>query len=122
MNQPFRLIVVASRDWDDAGRIGSALQVVWNRWLLEEKRQVIKQPPILVLPGLSTPAGEAAGIIWDKWGGRVEYHPTEGVKEVLDLGADMAIAFIKSASPGATAAADLAENEAGVTVVRIEES
>ncbi|HKN44274.1 MAG TPA: DUF2493 domain-containing protein [Propionibacteriaceae bacterium] len=118
-----RILVTGSRDWDDEQRVFDAL---YTYWLAAEA------PSELTLVSGHCPTGADAiaerivtnaGMGWEP-----ELHPADwdthgksaGFRrnaEMVNLGADFCLAFIKNGSKGATHTADLAE-KAGIPVRR----
>jgi hypothetical protein len=86
----------------------------------------------LVSGACPTGADKLAEDVWEKYGGQVERHPAawrvHGVfnasagrqrnQHMVDLGADICVAFIHNNSPGTTHCANAAE-EAGIRTIRI---
>lgn len=126
-----RILVTGSRDWDDYETLQEALFYAWanfqNGWNTEEVEIT------LVSGACPTGADRRAEEIWKKKAGMpIERHPadwkTHGKKagflrnkEMVDLGADVCLAFIKNNSKGATHTANLAE-KAGIPTRRFEVS
>lgn len=112
-----RILVTGSRDWDDWNKIE---EVLFKR---------LDNGVVLVSGNCPTGADHIAETLWELWGGEVERHSADWDKhgkragyvrnqEMVDLGADICIAFIKNNSKGASMTARLAE-EAGIETVRI---
>jgi hypothetical protein len=113
-----RVLVTGSRDWDDTTAIRDALAAVWE------------PGAVLVSGACPTGADRLAEACWTAWGGRVERHPADwdglgrgaGLLRnwlLVNLGADVCIAFIRAGSRGASHCARLAE-QAGIPTRRIE--
>lgn len=114
----YRVLVTGSRDWNRPGDIVDALCALP---ILMGYR-----PPVLV-HGAAAGADTIAGWAATRLGWRVEVHPAvwrpNGVynpqagllrnREMVDLGADICLAFIRLGSRGASHCARLAE-EAGI--------
>jgi YspA, cpYpsA-related SLOG family len=118
MRQPFRLLVTGSRTWDDVPAIERALAVILDR-----------HPEGVLLVHGGCPRGAdaiAAAYAARTPGYRSEEHPadwrrygrTAGYRrnaEMIALGADGGVAFIRGASPGSTSAVRLAR-AAGIPI------
>ena len=106
-----RILITGSRDWSDRGAIEAELGEYPPNWVL--------------VHGGARGADSIAG---DVWWGPVEVHPADWNRhgrsagfirnaEMVALGADVCLAFIKNESRGATMCADLAEKK-GIEVRR----
>lgn len=117
-----RILVTGSRDWDDKYAIFNALSDVIDETPMEQ----------VTLVSGACPTGADAIAEWEfeYAGGNIERHPADWDtygksagfrrnKEMVDLGADICLAFIKNGSKGASMTARLAE-EAGIPVKRFE--
>jgi hypothetical protein len=110
-----RVLVSGSRTWTDTSTIASALAEAWA------------PGAVLVSGGCPSGADAIAEQIWSSLGGTIERHPADWAtgrgagparnSAMAALGADMCLAFIRDASPGATHAAAAAER-AGIPVRR----
>jgi len=116
----FRLLITGSRTWDKPDVIKKLLVKVYN--------EVKDRDPILV-HGTARGADEMSSKIWLELGGAVEAHPADWDQfgkqagfvrnqQMVDLGANLCIAFIKDNSRGASNCARLAE-KAGIKTWRI---
>lgn len=128
----FRLLVTGSRDWDDADRLAHAIDYTYGLLAPEETTSVV------IVHGAARGADTLAAqyvtdqrdafevdgiLIWD------EPHPADWQRhgkragylrnaEMVRLGADACVAFIKNGSKGATHTADLADRE-GIPTLRV---
>lgn len=112
-----RILITGSRDWTDVHTILDALLT-----------EVDGGPVTIVHGACPTGADSTADRLGKVYGVTVERHPadwkTHGKRagfvrnaEMVALGADVCLAFIKNGSKGATMTADLAE-KAGIRTVR----
>jgi len=110
-----RILITGSRDWDDYLAVYAALDSVAKSWKTEE---------ITVVHGGAKGADTIAGTWTNLRGFQEEIHPADWDKhgrkagfvrnaEMVDLGADICVAFIKNGSKGATMTAELSE-KAGI--------
>lgn len=119
-----RILVTGSRDWTNINTIDLAL-----------KKAILYLGPhkdiILVSGACPTGADRIAERLWQGMGRTLELHPAEWDKhkkaagfirnaEMVKLGADICLAFIKNKSRGAGMTADLA-GKAGISVWKWEE-
>lgn len=124
-----RILVTGSRDWDDKQAIAFAL--LEQDPCAEHGDCGPDCPKITVVHGACPTGADAlADEFARQWGVQVERHPAEWDKhgksagfvrnaEMVELGADVCLAFIKNNSKGASHTARLAE-EAGIPVRRYE--
>jgi hypothetical protein len=117
--KPYRVLVTGSRNWEDQAAIWQALAEIVRQ--LPPDRDVV-----LVHGACPRGADEMAHQWMCRYGGTIEAHPANWVKhgkaagfrrnaEMVVLGADVCLAFIKDGSRGASHTARLAE-EAGIPV------
>ena len=115
-----RILITGSRTWDDRQTIGLALRQAWD--------EVGQGSPTLVSGACPQGADSIAESIWQAQGLPVELHPADWAQhgkragfirnaEMVSLGADICIAFIRDDSRGATMTAALAER-AGIRTLR----
>lgn len=116
-----RILVTGSRTWDDSEAIDTAIQnAIGNKW-----------GPHTVVHGACPTGADEMADGWARYRGlEVERHPADWNQhgkragfirnaEMVALGADVCLAFIKDNSKGASMTARLAE-EAGIPVRRFE--
>jgi hypothetical protein len=123
--KPYRVLVTGSRDWDDVTTIGAAI---------EQALIDAGQRPVLVVHGACPSGADRHADHYARWmRGKgcsidVEQHPANwqinGKRagfirnaHMVNLGADLCLAFIKDGSRGASHTAALAE-QAGIPVRR----
>lgn len=121
MTAPYRVLVTGSRDWDDELTVETALAVA-----------VYQQVPAVIVHGACRTGADAIASRWTRRhraiGLTEEAHPAlwqwhgnaAGPRRnaaMVNLGADLCLAFIRGGSPGATHTARLAER-AGIPVRR----
>lgn len=111
-----RILITGSRDWEDGSAIRGAL---WDWWCPHCDSEY-GDTTILVSGACSTGADVIAERLFSENECMVERHPADWNeygraagfirnKEMVDLGADVCLAFIRNSSKGATHTADLAE-------------
>ena len=111
MRPPFRLLVTGSRTWDDPRAIERALAVILAR----------HPGGVLLVHGACTRGADAIAAAYAVRtpGYQIEAHPADWHRygraaghrrnaEMITLGADGCVAFIRAASPGSTATVRLA--------------
>ncbi|MFE2996196.1 SLOG family protein [Nocardia sp. NPDC059246] len=100
--------MTGSRSWGDRRVIRDALAEVWD------------PDAVLVSGACPTGADALCEACWTHWGGQVERHPADWKQfgrsagfqrnaELVQLGADVCLAFIRDGSAGASHTADLAQ-------------
>lgn len=118
--------MTGSRDWDDYGLIWRTITM--QAIALLEDADLDEDCMTLVSGACPTGADLMAEDVARQWGWQVERHPADWAKygkragylrnaEMVALGADLCLAFIKNDSKGASMTARLAE-EAGIPTVR----
>jgi hypothetical protein len=130
-----RLLVTGSRDWEDEDRIKEELHKLWSQLAERDwdgSLSNMGDSVILVSGACPRGADRIAESIWEQQGFTIERHPADwhgpagkgaGFKrnrEMVKLGADACVAFIKNNSKGATHTANLAER-AGIPTYRFTE-
>ncbi len=112
-----RVLVTGSRTWTDTTTIRSALAQVWG-----------DGTAVLVSGACPRGADRIAEQLWTRWGGQIERHPADWNRHgrsagyrrnaaMVELGADVCLAFIRDGSAGASHTAGLAE-AAGIRTQR----
>lgn len=121
MPTPYRLLITGSRNWEDK-------QAVWDALAPIARALPADQDLVLIHGGCPTGA-DAIVHEWARgFGAVIEVHPANWAQhgrkagpirnaEMVDAGADLALAFIKDGSRGASHTAALAE-AAGIPVRR----
>lgn len=119
-----RILITGSRDWEDDRVIG--------QWLSYYSHYLPKPADLVVVHGACPSGADSMADLWaSRLGLTVERHPAQwrqyGIynpqagkarnREMVLLGADLCLAFIRNGSRGATHCAALAE-EAGIPIVR----
>ena len=110
-----RILVTGSRDWEDAHIIETELTKAWKRFGFPDEI-------VLVSGNCPTGADHIAEQIWSMMGLQTELHPANWTKygkaagplrnrEMVALGADLCLAFIKNNSRGATHCLTLAQED-----------
>jgi hypothetical protein len=117
----YRVLVTGSRSWGDG-------QAVW-RALADTVRALPADREITIVHGACPTGADQMAHEWARgFGATIEAHPADWVRlgkraglarnaEMVQLGADICLAFIRDGSRGATHTADLAE-KAGIPVRR----
>jgi hypothetical protein len=122
MTYRLRVLVTGSRDWDNRRQIYNVMTTIVLT------HDIVADEFILVSGACPTGADRMAEEIAEELGWTVERYPADWAKygrsagfkrnsKMVQLGADLCIAFIKNESKGATMTARLAE-EAGIETVR----
>ena len=117
----YRILVTGSRTWKDE-------QAVY-RALAEVVREIPAEREVTIVHGACPQGADQMAHEWARgYGTTIEAHPAKWVEhgkragfvrnaEMVNLGADVCLAFIRDGSRGATHTADLAE-KAGIPVRR----
>lgn len=122
-----RILVTGSRDWPNDLFIGETLLAAQKDFPYRTDASPPKRM-VLVSGACPTGADAAAEHYARMWNWYIDLYPADWVKygraagfrrnaEMVSLGADMCLAFIKDESKGATHTADLAE-KAGIPTLR----
>ena len=121
-----RILITGSRDWNNYPLIDDTLRDwLFNNWSYIGRATLVSGACPRGADAMAEYAGERLGFF-------IERHPADWAKhgrqggyirnaEMVKLGADVCIAFIKNGSPGATHTANLAER-AGIKTIRIEDN
>jgi hypothetical protein len=119
--KPFRLLVTGSRGWEDEG-------AVW-KGLAEVVRGLPPDQELVLVSGACPTGADEMARQWALgFGAAIELHPANWVRhgraagprrnaEMVALGADVCLAFIRNGSRGASHTANLAE-QAGIETRR----
>lgn len=113
-----RILITGSRDWSDRDAIRSALSTIYWRWMGDVRDEDVEDI-VLVSGNCPSGADALAEEVWEGWGFPVERHPADwsrwgkaaGPKRnqlMVDLGADVCLAFRKDYSRGTTHCANAA--------------
>jgi hypothetical protein len=117
--KPYRVLITGSRDWTDQ-------QTVWKA-LAETLRPIPLDREIVIVHGSCRTGADQMADEWGRgFGATIERHPADWAQhgksagprrnaEMVQLGADLVLAFIRDNSRGASHTAALAE-QAGITV------
>jgi hypothetical protein len=118
-----RILITGSRDWDDEERIWHALSDQYH--CHEHPSEECPESEMVIVSGACPTGADAlAEYVAERHGWQVERHPADWRKygkaagfrrnaEMVNLGADLCLAFIKDNSKGASHTLRLAE-EAGI--------
>lgn len=121
MTAAYRILITGSRTWTDE-------QAVWKA-LAEAVRDVPADREVTIVHGACPNGADQIAHEWAcGFGATIEAHPADWVRhgkragfarnaEMVNLGADICLAFIRDGSRGASHTADLAE-KAGMSVRR----
>lgn len=122
--KPYRVLVTGSRTWDDWRLLKDALDAELSMSRADGRPMVVVQGGAA---GADIMAIRWATLSWVRcethhadWRPNGVYNPQAGLarnRKMVELGADMVLAFIRNGSRGATHCADLAE-AAGIEVRR----
>jgi hypothetical protein len=115
-----RILITGSRTWTDRAAIRDELAAVWG-----------DGTAVLISGNCPDGADALCEDCWTAWGGRIERHPAQWRRygrgagfrrncEMVALGADQCVAFIRDGSRGASHTADAAER-AGIPTKRVHE-
>ncbi|WP_442575884.1 SLOG family protein [Microbacterium sp. F51-2R] len=113
-----RVLITGSRTWDDSATIVGAL---WGAWEELGEYTLVSGACPLGADRMCEEAAMRKGIAverhparWNEYGNRAGFVRNA---EMVNLGADLCLAFIKDSSRGASMTADLAE-KAGIRTIR----
>lgn len=125
--KPYRVLVTGSRDWTLWATLEAALEA-------EQAIAEASGRPMVVVDGFARTGADAMAHAWAvrngvaverhpaRWRANGVYNPQAGLlrnRKMVELGADVCLAFIRSGSRGASHCARLAE-ESDITVNRYE--
>lgn len=121
----YRVLVTGSRDWGDAPTLVATLEAEFERSRSDGSRLVVVQGGAAGADTMArTWANRKYGVDCEtheaEWRPHGIYNPQAGLvrnRLMVNLGADLCLAFIREGSRGATHCAQLAE-EAGIPVRR----
>lgn len=123
----FRILVTGSRAWTDRDTVYEALDDIWVNTFVDRSLTVVHGDAATGADAIANTWALANGVSvirhpakWREWG---VYNPQAGLARnrlMVELGADICLAFIKNGSSGASHCARLAE-EAGIPVRRYEQ-
>ncbi|MEU1663633.1 DUF2493 domain-containing protein [Streptomyces sparsogenes] len=121
MSAPYRVLVTGSRDWEDQATVWQALA--------DAVRDIPADCEIVIVHGACPHGADTMADQWaTKYGATIERHPANWRingkragfirnQHMVNLGADICLAFIRNGSRGASHTANLAE-QAGIPTKR----
>lgn len=121
MTDPYRILITGSRDWRDQQTVYGALADLIRPLPVDQE--------IIIVNGACPTGADHMAHEWARgYGAVIEAHPANWVRhgraagprrnaEMVQLGADVCLAFIRNGSPGATHCAALAERT-GIPICR----
>jgi len=120
--KPYRVLVTGSRDWTDFLAIDKALGAEQGLAALDARPLVVVHGGALGADRMAHAWAKKNGVAYERhpalWRANGIYNPQAGLvrnRAMVNLGADVCLAFIRSGSRGASHCARLAE-EAGIPV------